>query len=345
MTIGLLLLAGLSAIFISSSDANRELQKSAQQLENGRYAIQLISQDLQHAGSYGQFSSLPAVPGALPAPCTLPTAATAVAYLNDSLPFAVQGEDSPAGAPTMPCISDADHLDGTDILVVRRANTTALAVGETAISNEVYIQSNPGTAAIQLGAGAAITNNTMADGATVATIRQRIGGATPAAEIRKYRVHIYFVAPNNVGTDGIPTLKRLELRVPDGGGALGWQVVSLVEGIENLQVDYGIDDAPAIINTNTGQIGDGAANCYSTNPAGAAVGCTAAAAVGAWANVVTAKIHLIARNTEATKGYTDTKQYNMGLEGDTAVLGGEFKRHAYSTQVRLVNVSARREYQ
>ena len=43
MTIGLLLLSGLAAIFVNSSDANRELQKTAQQIENGRYAIETVS--------------------------------------------------------------------------------------------------------------------------------------------------------------------------------------------------------------------------------------------------------------------------------------------------------------
>src|SRR5678809_1005243 len=73
---------------------------------------------------------------------------------------------------------------------------------------------------------------------------------TKYAPIRKYHVHIYFVAPCSVPTGGgtvctgssddngrpIPTLKRIELA---SNGTMN--VISLVEGIENLQVDYGID--------------------------------------------------------------------------------------------------------
>lgn len=360
ITIGLLLLAGLSGIFISSSDSNRELQRSAQQLENGRYAIQVISQDLQHAGYYGQFSSALAVPAALPDPCTIPTALTAT-YFNDSAPFAIQGYDSPATppAPISGCLSAANHQDGTDILVIRRANTTALAVGGTALSNEVYIQANSTEVAVQFGAGAAITNATEADGATATLIKKR---DNTAGEIRKYHVHIYFIAPCSTGSGALigaeracqasdaplPTLKRLELRVPDAGGALAMHLVSLAEGIENFQVEYGIDDSPAVINPDTNQIGDGVANCYKTNPAGGGTdgpGCTAGAAVGSWVNVVAVKINLLARNTEATKGYTDAKQYNLGLGNSAVTPGGEFKRHAYTSLVRLVNISGRREYQ
>jgi len=365
ITIGLLLLAGLSGIFISSSDSNRELQRSAQQLENGRYAIQVMSQGLQHAGYYGQFSNALTVPAALPDPCTIPTLLTAVTYLNDSAPFTIQGYDSPPTPPALisGCLSAANHVPGTDILVIRRANTTALAVGGTAMNNEVYIQANSTEAAVQLGAGAAITNATQANGVTAATIKKR---DNTAGEIRKYHVHIYFIAPCSTGSGALipagvgperacqagdaflPTLKRLELRVPDGGGALAMQLVSLAEGIENFQVEYGIDDSPAVVNPDTNQIGDGVANCYKTNPAGGGIdglGCTAGAAVGSWVNVVAVKINLLARNTEATRGYTDAKQYNLGLGNNAVAPGGEFKRHAYTSLVRLVNISGRREYQ
>ena len=40
MTIGLLLLAGLTMIFVNSSNASREMQKTSQQIENGRFAIE-----------------------------------------------------------------------------------------------------------------------------------------------------------------------------------------------------------------------------------------------------------------------------------------------------------------
>ena len=53
--------------------------------------------------------------------------------------------------------------------------------------------------------------------------------------------------------------------------------------------------------------------------------------------------HLRARNTEPTHGYTDTKIYNMGVAGDVNLADDQFKRHVYSTTVRLNNPSGRRE--
>ena len=64
LTIGLFLLGGLTAIFINSSQANHELQKTAQQIENGRYAIATVSQDLRLAGFYGHLHQMPPAPAA-----------------------------------------------------------------------------------------------------------------------------------------------------------------------------------------------------------------------------------------------------------------------------------------
>jgi type IV pilus assembly protein PilW len=60
------------------------------------------------------------------------------------------------------------------------------------------------------------------------------------------------------------------------------------------------------------------------------------------ANVVAVKLHLLARNLEATPGYTDSKSYQLSGPPIAAANDG-FKRHVFSTTVRLVNPSARRE--
>lgn len=87
LTIGLFLLGGLATIFMNSSEANHELQKTAQQIENGRYAIATLSQDLRLAGFYGHFHELPSAPAALPDPCE--TASTTNLY--NALVYPVQG--------------------------------------------------------------------------------------------------------------------------------------------------------------------------------------------------------------------------------------------------------------
>ena len=128
------------------------------------------------------------------------------------------------------------------------------------------------------------------------------------------------------------------------------EIVPLVAGVENLQIDYGVDDLPTAIDPVTGLIGNGAPDCEDTDPgdaanAGVTPGCAAAnpGAIAEWGNVVSAQVHVLARSYRAYNDYTDTKTYDLG-EGLSALTpGGNYKRHAYSTAVRLTNVSGRRE--
>src|SRR3546814_10074522 len=55
ITLSLLVLASLTAIFISSMRARDEVERANQQVESGRYAAQLLMDDLQMAGYYGEF--------------------------------------------------------------------------------------------------------------------------------------------------------------------------------------------------------------------------------------------------------------------------------------------------
>jgi type IV pilus assembly protein PilW len=347
MTLGLLLLAGLISEFAGSANAHRELQKFSQQIENGRYALELISSDLRHAGFYGQFYNLPAAPGTLPDPCEAANAANL--YNALSIPVQVYSAPdllTPADLSATGCaaygLTSANLLPGTDVLVVRRADTKALAPADVPVDHDVYIQANSSAAEIQFGSsGGSIGTTKKADG-TPADLFRKDG--TSAAEIRRYHVHIYFVAPCSLPADGgtsctgssddsgrpIPTLKRLELT--SAGGAATMSLVPLVEGIQNLQVEVGVDDTPSTANALTGFIGDGAPDSF-----------VAAPALAQAPNVVAATLYLLARNTEPSLGYTDTKSYSLGLAGTTAIANDRYRRHVFNTAVRLINPSARRE--
>ncbi len=165
LTIGMLLLAGLVAIFMNSSEANRELRKTAQQIENGRFAIASISQDLRLAGFYGHFHELPPAPAALPDPCEVANTNN----LHDALAYPVQGYRA-ADLTTVADVTGTTCIDkqllnaanlkaGSDILVIRRASTAALAPTATTVLNEVYVQATGKQAEIQLGNGAVLGRN------------------------------------------------------------------------------------------------------------------------------------------------------------------------------------------
>jgi type IV pilus assembly protein PilW len=322
ITIGLIVLMALSGLFLSSNRASVEMRKSTQQQESGRYASQLLSDDLMMAGYLAEFDSSPLTTPAEPLP---DSCEKDIADLLTALPLHVQGVNDAAVIPS--CLTDEDVKAGTDIIVVRRASTCVAGVGECAafVGGVPHFQASLCTPTDGSGAELAHAINNDADyaahhftlsGTATDFIKRKTScGATDLAAIQRYLVHIYFIANNNEASDGIPTLKLAKL------GAGGFTVRAMVDGIENMQIAYGID------NNN-----DGIPDTYDSAPATNID----------WRNVMSARIHLLARNTVATPGFTDSRSYTLG-DKVVAAPGDGYKRHVYSTTVQFVNPSWRRQ--
>ena len=295
MTLSLILIGGVVSVVVNTSRTHGELSNTSRQLENGRYAMQVLREDIRHAGFYGEFHEL-TEPTAAPEPCDV-----ALADLEAGMGLPVQGYAGAAAAP-LDCLPD--YVPDTDVLVIRRAST-AVAAGALD-AGEVYLQSRSDEQVMDTGANAAAFTLTKLDGVT-------------PAEIRRYVVHIYYIrgcSDCSGGGDGIPTLSRVEL----SGGNLN-TVAPLAEGIENLQLRYGVD-------TND----DGAPNDFVTLPG----------SLDAWFDVVTIEVNLLARGVDPTQGHDDDKTYTLG-DVDIAAPGDNFKRHVFSSVTRVVNTSSRRE--
>ena len=333
--IGLTLLAGLSTMFLKNTRAQAEIEKAHRQVENGRYAIDLLAVDLRNAGYFAEFDpSVLASPAALPAPC-----AATVDDLKAGLALAVQGLDETAAG--LGCLRDVRA--GTDVLVVRRTATcVAGEPGCDPVGDGPFFQASLFNNASELDSPHTADFYSLALDTSGLTRHRRdctstAGSGTPAA-IRHYRTHIYFVANNNVAGDRIPTLKRAELG--SDGTAITWNIVPLAEGIENLQLEYGLDLAPA-------GGGDGVADLSSADPAVAA-GCAAAAcAVGNWRSAVAVRLHVLARNVTPTTGHVDRKTYVLGRNADgssreIAAANDAYKRHVFQSLVALPNPAGRR---
>ena len=55
MLIGLVIIAALVTLFVNTSGNNRELARANSMIENGRFAIKVLEDDLVHAGYWGGF--------------------------------------------------------------------------------------------------------------------------------------------------------------------------------------------------------------------------------------------------------------------------------------------------
>ncbi|HEV8645684.1 MAG TPA: prepilin-type N-terminal cleavage/methylation domain-containing protein, partial [Burkholderiales bacterium] len=74
LALGLILIVGLGNVYLNSSRASKELQKAGQQIENGRYALEILTNELRHAGFFGALGVF-AAPAAASDPCTTNAAA------------------------------------------------------------------------------------------------------------------------------------------------------------------------------------------------------------------------------------------------------------------------------
>ncbi|MBI5658209.1 MAG: PilW family protein [Nitrosomonadales bacterium] len=312
LTIGLVLLAGITTLIVQQSGTRREMEKSSRQIENGRYAMEILRNDIELAGFFGEYAPLGNATYSAPDPCIIDEANLGwdAASSPVAVPVAIQGYAAADAAPL--CV--ANRLAGTAMLVVRRTGSATVDATASGVVGTTYFQTarcNTDTAPFVLNKLEMLSDFPL-----------QLKDCVTRAPLYTYIVRIYYISACSVETAGacedtIPTLKVVEFM---NGGLT---TIPLVEGIENLQFDYGIDT------TN-----DGAPDSYKAAPA-----------ANEWVNVMAVRVSLLARNNEPTAGYTDSKTYNFTLDGAASAVapGGAFKRHMYSQLVRAVNPSGRRE--
>ena len=367
ITISLIITFALSNLFLNISRTNDETAKANSQIENGRFAIQVLQSDIVHAGFWDtyvpqfddlSYSSAPSdVPTIVPNPCLAYSTPWSAAYVISLIGIPVQAYATtpPAGTGCVTNLATNKKIN-TDVLVVRHAETCVPGDVncEADIVGKLYFQASQ----CEL---ENITPYSM--GTSLFTLHKRdcIGTGTPQvlpitlgtiAEKRKFVSNIYYIRDYaKTAGDGIATLMMSQFDLV--GGVLAHQAaVPLIEGIEGFAVEFGIDSlsktAAAVDYTTAVSWADPTNLVTATNRGNGvpdtfikctdAVPCTAAQLT----NVVTVKLYVLARADKVSPGYTDTKTYALG----STTLGpynDGFKRHVFSTTVRINNVSSRRE--
>lgn len=329
LAIGTFMLGGVLSLVIWVSQARIELNKTSEQIENGRYAIQLLSDELRLAGFYGA-SQIVASTHNAPSPCTTNMDDLGFSYdrsaASAGIPVAIQGYSSPPADAS--CLDDA--LDESESLLVRHVETTSIpsASAETGVP---YVQLSQ----CQTDAQPMLFS---AAGAAGFTLKDKDCSAT--AELWPYVVRTYYLSGCDICSpnDRIPTLKVAELQEVSGELKIIRQ--SLVEGIEDIHFEYGMD-----LDT------DGAPDCYVSDPtvdeAPAIAKCPttgwAVADATNWSNVVSVRINLLARSTQTSSGWTDTRTYDLGRTTVSGPFNDNYRRQVYSAVVTLPNVSGIRE--
>jgi type IV pilus assembly protein PilW len=328
MTVALVVLGTVAVVFGGTSRNRASLERSARLIENAQYAMDVLRDEITQAGYYDTLTTS-TVTWRVPDLCatamtdlgwsvpgTLPPAVPA--SITDA-PVAIAGV-RPADA-TPACIPD--RKPGTAMLVVRYVGPAATAKDK--LSGAPYVQLSKCASDIANVQNLGVISSKPAD-FTVHNI-----DCASLADIKQYVVRTYYVAScDRCGIDTIPTLKRAELASNAIGNVIGNAIIvtPVAEGVENLQIEYGID-------ANN----DGTPDRYLdfVDPA-------LGAAYGEWANVMAVRLYVLVRSTDVEPDYQDvTKQFNLGPAGYTAVAGDGYKRTLLTSIVRPMGPAGQRE--
>jgi type IV pilus assembly protein PilW len=297
MLIGMLLLAGIYRIFISSTTSYQFEEELSNLQENGRFAMEFLTRDARQTGYRGCAGSQ----------------ATVTNTLNGGFGALFDFERAIEGYDDITDSNAADFLqmgisplEGSDVLVLRKMNSDILVeiveqMPDTSADLKVTGGIDPAPfddgdivmiTDCQAAAVFQITNYTSGGGSIKGNVVHNAGGSTvpgnatkdlghsfgPGSEVARMVTSVYYVDTN---ANGVPGLYF------KNGNAAPQEIVG---GIESMQITYGVDTD-----------GDRDIESY-----------VAATGVADWGDVLAARIGLlVASADEVPRGEIDAAPYTV----------------------------------
>jgi len=344
LTLGLAMLAGMTSVYLGSKQTYRAGDALARLQESSRVAVEYLSRDLRNAGAWG-------CGAANLFPSRSYTCAAAQynqgglknALLNGATTYAynfalyVQGSDTTIGDTNWLPGLDASisgtapaPSTGSDVLTVRGPESLSLTVTEHPASANLGAAPLKVRSTTELATGDIVVATDCEDAAVFQltgispapdatnaerTLAHATGGTTPGNQctelgkeytdglLMKAFTRTYYVAP---GASGRPSLFRKE-----GPSATA---VELVEGVENMQVQYGYDSDE-----------NGIADEYRT---------AAGVAAADWPRIVSVRVDLLLASAEDN---ITTEAQSYGFAGATATATDRRLRQSTSFTVGVRN--------
>lgn len=305
--LGVMLTASLAVVYVQGSRGSRQDINIATMLDELGYATAFLVQDLEMAGYWGQVHDPSAVDTdgslAVDEDCG-PSGSAGWAYADRG---ALAVLDNPTGAQVEAahsCIPAADVVAGADVIAIKRVlgrvAATHAAVGDL-VSGTVYLRTHDRAGALYLhGAGTP-------------------GGISAPFENREYRPSIYYVQRYSTNPDeapAVPTLCRRTLEYAEGREPT-FVRECFAQGIENLQVEVGIDTDE-----------DGSANYFTSAPD-----------AGELSRASLVRLYLLGRTLRPDVDYRNEKTYQLGNAPPFTPTGAavQYYRKTLSTEVILRN--------
>ena len=339
VTLGLIVLATVIGVFVSNSQNYRQNDAITGLQDNARFAMDTLGRDLAMAGYWG---------GVRPKDAQL-NLLLSTPDLDAVSPTATPGDCAPSGS--LPAnhwlfnvgtaIEFRNHTDTTGIsqfsrcLSAIRANTDAVVIrrvsGQTGLdipvssaltsatplpANRYYVKTNQSVGSLfRVPASGGLNFD------APATCPDPSGASTNCLPLElpmqfyAYTPRIYFVKDGST-----PTLCRYGLRDDVPAQAPAMEEDCLAEGVENLQLEWGIDSD-----------GDTVVDRYLSTPTAAQL-----------AQALSVRIHILVRATgKNVQASNDDKQYQLGdynsVDDPNFADGLHYLRRAFTTTVQLKN--------
>ena len=305
MLLSMALAGAIISVFVNNSYSFKQDENIGRMQDDARFALREIAFDISMAGHYADLH----IPSSVSYDGDLAIGtdcgpvgeanwmyrATEAGTGNSLSIMAIDNATNAAVTAAHSCFIGGELQDGTDVVAIKRV---AGAEATTLSANGAYLRTN-GTVGVLFSG--------------VAPTAPPLVVAAPSADWA-FRPSIYYIRQfANTPGDNIPTLCRKAL----SGAGPGMTTECLATGIENLQIEYGIDTSQ-----------DGHPNVYLTNPT-----------LAQMQDVVAARVFLIARTTDNDTRYVNNKTYSISNAPDL-VPGDSFHRRVFSTSVSIQNIRA-----
>ncbi len=306
MTLGLLLLGAVVTLFSQTRVSFSQNERIARLQEDGRFALETVARELSMAGFLGDLLAPSAVELEATTLIATDCGPNGISYNNwllrqfdpdNGAHISLVQTDNASGAianGAHTCLNASEIKDGSDVVAIKHLRggpATARDIGKT------YLRTN----------------------GTVGMIYQEPMPASPSVDIPapfedwEYAPAIYYVRNfAQVAGDNTPTLCR---KIMDASMAGGLASDCLAEGVEDMQIEYGLD-----IN------GNGSVDRFTDAPIPSEYG-----------SIISAKISLLVRSVEATPGFVNDKTYQLGNSA-AYTPNDAFYRRVFTTSVIIRNL-------
>lgn len=298
LLIGSFLIIGAVQVYVQSRSAYIVNENLARIQENGEFALDVIEPDLRMASYWGLISRPDLIEGrALPGDADPLGVGAPLSCGPDFVTDLRRPVEGANNTTDWPCVGAGEFMPNSDSFVVRYARITpsvptagTIQIESTRLQGQLY---SDGVAPV--GAGTQ-TNNLVVNG--------------------------YYVSPSSDIFPNVPSLRRRAL--VSVGGAPVIQDQEVTPGVENMQVQFGVD-----------MDGDNTLDRY-VNPDSPVLDPTSPGFVPD-ARVLAVRLWLLVRSVEREPDMDDNTNYQMA-DVDLGVFDDDFRRMVKTKTILLRNV-------